>query len=489
MIKPKILIVDDKVENLVALEQLLCDLDVDIVRALSGNEAIAKTLEFDFGIALLDVQMPDMDGFETLDLLRKNKQTENLPVIFISATYKEDYHKIEGIERGAVDFITKPLVPSVLLGKINIFLNIYNKRIQLSNMVGERDKALEELGNYRDILEELVQNRTKELEKINEELKIENMERKEAVEALQDSEERFRVALNNSSITVFNQDRDLRFTWVYNPGIDFDTEALIGKTDADIVGPEQAARPMEIKRRVLKTGKGIREELSTIFEGKTIYYNLNVEPIFDSNDEIAGIVGASIDTTERKQIENKLRESEKRLLKVQEIAKVGFLNFNFETNEIFLSDRVVDLYKLESGKNWVTPEFVAAIVHPDDLERAKKNLELLTEGKTPHNIDHRAIRTDGKIIWVHARHEIIYDNAGKPESLLGTIIDITERKHAEEELKKHREHLEELVKERTNEIKVKNVELERLNKLFVGREFRIKELKDKIKSFENKLIV
>lgn len=83
--KPKILIVDDKVENLVALEKTLKELDVEFVRALSGNEALAHTLEHDFAIALCDVQMPEMDGFETVEFMRQDKKTKHLPVIFVSA--------------------------------------------------------------------------------------------------------------------------------------------------------------------------------------------------------------------------------------------------------------------------------------------------------------------------------------------------------------------------------------------------------------------
>jgi len=184
MNKPKILIVDDRVENLVALEEILSDLEVDIVRALSGNEAVAKTLELDFAIALIDVQMPDMDGFETLDLLREDRQTENLPVIFITATYLDEYHRIKGVERGAVDFMTKPIVPSVLLGKIRVFLNLYDQRIQLGNTVTELDKALEVSGNYRDHLEELVEERTEEIIKANKALKLEIGERKKAEKEL-----------------------------------------------------------------------------------------------------------------------------------------------------------------------------------------------------------------------------------------------------------------------------------------------------------------
>ncbi len=129
--KPKVLIVDDRVENIVALETLLGSLDVEFVRALSGNDALEKTLEHDFAIALIDVQMPDLDGFETVRYMRDVKKTRNLPVIFISSIYSEDYYKIKGVESGAVDFITKPIIKEILLGKVKIFLDLYDQKIKL----------------------------------------------------------------------------------------------------------------------------------------------------------------------------------------------------------------------------------------------------------------------------------------------------------------------------------------------------------------------
>ncbi len=131
MEKPKILIVDDKIENLIALETLLRSIDADIIRAESGNEALAKTLEHDFALALIDVQMPIMDGFETVTLMRNDKKTEFLPVIFVSAIYSDKIYQIKGIASGAVDFLVKPLVPEILLGKVNVFLKLYNQKRKL----------------------------------------------------------------------------------------------------------------------------------------------------------------------------------------------------------------------------------------------------------------------------------------------------------------------------------------------------------------------
>ena len=139
--KPEILLVDDKAENLVAFERVLADLGAHFVRATSGNEALALLLEHDFSIALIDVQMPGMDGFETVELMRLDQRGKHLPVIFVSAIYKDEYHQIKGIETGAVDFITKPIVPQILRGKVRTFIDLYKYRVSLEEEVERRMEA------------------------------------------------------------------------------------------------------------------------------------------------------------------------------------------------------------------------------------------------------------------------------------------------------------------------------------------------------------
>ena len=106
--RPKILIVDDLLENLISLEAILEDFDIDLIRAFSGEEALKHSLKEDFALAILDVQMPGMNGYETLEMMRQRKKTKYLPVIFVSASHQSDLNIIKGIETGAVDFITKP---------------------------------------------------------------------------------------------------------------------------------------------------------------------------------------------------------------------------------------------------------------------------------------------------------------------------------------------------------------------------------------------
>ena len=134
-VEKKILLVDDKPENLIALEKLLQTFDVTLVKSYSGNEALTLTLEHDFALALIDVQMPDMDGYETVKLMRNVERTRLLPVIFLSAIYSENHYLIQGIEAGAVDFITKPIQPRILLGKVKIFLDLYQQRWELEHEI------------------------------------------------------------------------------------------------------------------------------------------------------------------------------------------------------------------------------------------------------------------------------------------------------------------------------------------------------------------
>src|ERR1035437_1498885 len=116
-IKIPVLIVDDRPENLISMEALLNDMGLDLVQAQSGNEALRQTLYKDFALVLLDVQMPEMDGFETAELMRKSPKTRQLPIIFVTAGMKEEYHLFKGYEAGAVDYLMKPIEPVILRSK------------------------------------------------------------------------------------------------------------------------------------------------------------------------------------------------------------------------------------------------------------------------------------------------------------------------------------------------------------------------------------
>ena len=154
-----ILLVDDRPENLLALEGLLESLGVSIVKATSGNEALGLMLEHDFALVLLDVQMPGMDGFETAELMRGTEKTRQVPIIFVTAISTEQQHVFKGYEAGAVDYLFKPIVPEFLRTKVRVFCELFQQKNIIRKQLREIEeknellqKRLDEIKQLRGIL-------------------------------------------------------------------------------------------------------------------------------------------------------------------------------------------------------------------------------------------------------------------------------------------------------------------------------------------------
>jgi CheY-like chemotaxis protein len=129
----KFLVVDDTEENLIALDALLARDGLELLKARSGSEALELLLAHDVALALLDVQMPDMDGFELAELMRGAERTKHVPIIFITAGARDPRRIFKGYETGAVDFLFKPIEPMILKGKTEVFFELYRQRRELSN--------------------------------------------------------------------------------------------------------------------------------------------------------------------------------------------------------------------------------------------------------------------------------------------------------------------------------------------------------------------
>src|ERR1700758_2886812 len=121
--RTKILLVDDTPENLVSIEAALSGLGEDLVLANSGKEALRHLLSEDFAAILLDVRMPDMDGFETAELIRSRPRSRQTPILFLTG-YRNEEHLFRGYDLGAVDFLFKPIVPEVLRSKVAVFVDL-----------------------------------------------------------------------------------------------------------------------------------------------------------------------------------------------------------------------------------------------------------------------------------------------------------------------------------------------------------------------------
>lgn len=152
--KFNILIVDDREENLLTLESILESDELNIIKALSGNEALGLMLEYNFAMVLLDVQMPEMDGFECAELMRSNDRTKNIPIIFITAISKQRQHIFKGYASGAVDYLYKPLDLEILTAKIKAYIEFFKQKHKLEITTIELEKTIQELDSSKKIAEE-----------------------------------------------------------------------------------------------------------------------------------------------------------------------------------------------------------------------------------------------------------------------------------------------------------------------------------------------
>lgn len=142
---PKILIVDDKEENIFSIKTIIDKLPIDVDSATSGQDAIKKAEQTEYAVILLDVQMPMMDGFEVATHMKANDKMKDTPIIFLTAINKEDLHVFHGYQVGAVDYLFKPLNPDILRSKIYIFIRLFNQRTILRNIVLEKEKLVDEV--------------------------------------------------------------------------------------------------------------------------------------------------------------------------------------------------------------------------------------------------------------------------------------------------------------------------------------------------------
>lgn len=171
-----ILIVDDQRENILPLQKILQLHGLESDAALSGEEALIKILKSPYSLVILDVQMPGMDGFEVMEMMAGSSRTKDIPVIFLSAISKEKKYISKGFETGAVDYITKPVDPDLLIMKVKTFLKLHEQKQELIRIGDILSKEIEIRKEAQDNLEAKVEERTRELLQKNEELELRNHE-------------------------------------------------------------------------------------------------------------------------------------------------------------------------------------------------------------------------------------------------------------------------------------------------------------------------
>lgn len=318
-------------------------------------------------------------------------------------------------------------------------------------------------------------------------------ERKQAEEELKRSEQKLHVSLKESNITAFIQDVNLVYTWVYNPAPGLTPEMVIGKTDMDLIPPNDLKPLLKLKKRVLNTGRGERDTVSFTIDNSKSYFDTVIEPLLDSDKSIIGISGVSTDITEQKLVEEKLSENRNlyKILVESLMERIKELSCLYDISNIIEKSNVKlnEIYQKTVNRipgGWHYPEITCARIAINDKEYKTKNY---TKSKWIQSSD---IFTNSDKIGVI---EVLYLkkcpklNEGpflrEERNLINAIARIlgivTERKQEQEALQTARTNLEQKVKERTSELLKNERELEQKNILLNEKNIALNEIMKQIK--------
>src|SRR5689334_9337673 len=161
--KVNILMVDDQPAKLLAYEAILAELGENLIKANSAREALDQLLRNDIAVVLMDVSMPEIDGFELADMMRQHPRFQKTPIIFVSAVHLSDPDRIRGYQSGAVDYISVPVVPEVLRAKVSVFAELYRKKRELEVLKRELEERVAQRSEELRLLNEQLQQRVAEL--------------------------------------------------------------------------------------------------------------------------------------------------------------------------------------------------------------------------------------------------------------------------------------------------------------------------------------
>jgi len=385
-----VLIVDDRRENLLALEAVLEPLGETLVLASSAREALAHVLTRDFALILMDVAMPEMDGFEAARRIRSRDKSANTPIIFVTAQNADERLVLEGYAAGAVDYLFKPLTPEVVRSKVGIFCDLYRNREQAKTSAAEvvraqtaADEARKGERNLSDVLERI----------------------SDAFIAL-DDRWRFTYVNEKAALLLRRQRGDLigKMIWDEFPDVAFST---------------------------------FRDQLNRAVDSETSIAFAEYNSLLDSWFEVHAYgsrEGLSVyfeDVSERQRAQRMLLESERRMRSLVEATAAAVWKTDAKGQIVAEEDdwRLLTGQSFEEmrGSGWLDA------VHPDDREQTESIWRKALAAGTIFEMEHRVRTPDGEYRQMFARAVPVFDATGKIEEWVGTHTDITARKYAEHE--------------------------------------------------------
>ena len=457
----KILIVDDSYEIRDVLRRFIEKHGHEVIEAVDGQDGFVKAKTHKPDLIVTDAMMPNVDGFTLLRNIKMDPNLSSIPCVFYSAIYTDSRDRELALSLGAEAFIEKPKKPDEFWEKIQTILE--RKKLpsaQIEKRMVEDEKEF--LKCHSQTVVAKLEEKVKDLEKVI----AENKQMEKSLHSITVGISSFTgKAFFRSLVQHIAKALDIDYVFIGKLTRDSkEVKTVAVYAHGSIVDNfiyKLAGTPCTnvINNRVCTYTKGVQKQ----FPGDRTLVEMGVEsyvgiPLFDSNGNPLGLLTAmsckELDNPqqleslllifaarasaelERNLVEDSLQKSEASLANAQRIARLGNWEWNIVTNELRWSDEIYRIFGLSPQEFGATYEAFLNSVHPDDREFVKKSVNNALYEKMPYSIDHRIVLPNGTERIVHEQAEVVFDNTGKAIQMKGTVQDVTERKRAEEEIRR-----------------------------------------------------
>ena len=422
--KVNILMVDDQPAKLMSYEVILAELGENLIKATTGREALDVLLKRDIGVVLMDVSMPEIGGFELAEMIRQHPRFQKTAIIFISGVHLTDSDKIKGYQRGAVDYISVPVVPDVLRAKVSVFAELHRK--------------------------------TRLLEKLNIDLERRVEER---TQELRDSELQFRTLANTIPQLAWMSNPDGGIFWYNQRWYEYTgmtAEELRDFGWRSVQHPDHIQRVEQGLNRAWKSGE-LWEDTFPLrsANGSYHWFLTRAVPIVDSQNTIVRWFGTATDISrqiaaeeEIRQLNLQLQQRVSELETLMQVVPVGIaMAHDPDATSIIGNAAFEELFKGQ----WITrprngdKHAPQAKILIGDKPLSPSELPLRKASKTGKPVGNTELKVqfgDGTVRQILASASPLFDDSGTVRGSVGAFFDVTERKRLEDEVRQRAELLE-----------------------------------------------
>ncbi len=395
--KYTVLIVDDIADNINVAANILISNYINVGIAQNGEDALVYAQNNKPDLILLDIMMPEMDGYEVCQKLKENPKTSEIPIIFLSAK-NEQKNIIKAFQYGGVDYISKPFFEEEFIARVRTQLDLRKSKLGLVKELNHRTKIQENL---------------------------------------QKSEEKLRAIINSIPDLIFYKDTDSKYTGCNQAFADFmnvKIEDILGKTDYDFYDTDEAQIFLDSDKKVLKSGHdAYYQEWITDSQHRQVFLDTRKSAMRNKKGEVFGIVGVSRDVTVLKNTERELKEKQEYLKSIFE--SLSDLIFIIDRNGFFSS-----FYAPEGDENlYALPDIFLGEHYSEVLpkklsQKLKESIDLVYSTNKVQQFDYE-LKIEDKTEWFNAKLSVYKDVNGNYNGVTAVVRDITQRKINENKLK------------------------------------------------------